>query len=879
MALQKGLRDSDHLTILLANLPANTSSDTYQKLANQLLNEQDLKAIAFYNGQNKLLVHAGTTSPDFTGGPLADGSDTDSFYHPDNLRFRSTAANVTDPNNATWALMEYDNNKLTLEKYRVIFINGLVFIIAIMLSMLFAVIANKQLNSALQKIRDGLKRIADGSFDEPIITRSTAAINQLANQLNNTAKLIQTNKLGAEQQIELATEDLTETLKTVEIQNIELDLARREAIDANKIKSQFLANTTHEIRTPLNGIIGFTNLLLKTTINRSQQDYLLTIKNSSEGLLAIINDILDLSRMEAGKLTLDPVETKLRQLVENTLDILAPSAYEKGLELALIIKPQTPETITADPLRLQQILTNLVSNAIKFTDQGDVGVTIELENRKESDLILKFTISDTGCGLTGQQQASLFNAFAQADTTSSRVHGGTGLGLTITKHLVEQMGGDIGLSSAPGEGSSFWFSIKTPGASRQGIEQTLCLEGLTIAAVEKNQLARKALVNLLTDGGAVVSGCGNLAELEHHRSQTDNSQDNFDAVVVALPAKPDTESIDAKQLGWISKLTNNPVIVLAPLGSPALTDQNVRQQTIMLAKPATRNRLYSTLVSLKEYNQDTLHNLANSDTETNSKPAILAVDDNPANLKLLAILLEDFGAEVHCAKSGSEALELCQQQAFDLIFMDIQMPGLDGIEVTQRIRASKSINTLTPIIALTAHALADEKHNLLMSGLNDHLSKPITEPLIGKMVNRWCNTNQQAPTTTETPVIPAGQPTSPIAKPVDIALCLQLANKRASLAEEMLTGLLNELDTNRGKINQHYRDKDYHRLQDSIHYLHGICCYTGVPNLRRATQSAESALKQQNWSELPAMLQKLDEELVNLQNWRDEHEVASLFAN
>src|SRR5690606_13867888 len=303
--------------------------------------------------------------------------------------------------------------------------------------------------------------------------------------------------------------------ETIEIQNIELDLARKEALEASRIKSEFLANMSHEIRTPLNGILGFTHLLQKSDLTPRQQDYLATIEKSADSLLGIINEILDFSKIEAGKLVLESVPFNLRDLIEDTLTILGPAAHAKQLELVSLVYRDTPLSLVGDPLRLKQVLTNLVSNAIKFTNEGTVVVRAMVEDERSDRAQLRISVQDTGIGLTDQDLRALFQAFSQADNSISRQPGGTGLGLVISKRLIEQMGGEIGVDSIPEEGSEFWVSLSLPKA-RDDAEDLprAALLGRRVGLLEQHPLARQALQHQLEACGLAVLSFDSLDQLQ-----------------------------------------------------------------------------------------------------------------------------------------------------------------------------------------------------------------------------------------------------------------------------------------------------------------------------------------------------------------------------
>ena len=423
--------------------------------AQRILEEDNVRSVAIYDTDGTLLTQAGPRMhalpqgsalipPDHIKRAVSRMTDTTlrvihpiypaSSYHP----------LARDRAEAGWLEVEIDRSNLVLEKYRSLLYTLIVMAMAIVLNAAIAVHFSSTIGRVVSRIKQALTEMAGGNLEARVEENAYGELRDLQVSLNRLAQSILEGQQELQQNVDQATEDLRETLETIEIQNIELDLARKEALEASRIKSEFLANMSHEIRTPLNGIIGFTNLLLKSDVSLTQRDYLDTIQKSSESLLAIINDILDFSKIEAGKLVLDQVPLNLQEVVEDVLTMLAPMAYEKHLEQVSLFYSDVPTGIIGDPLRLKQILTNLVNNAIKFTDHGEVVVRVMLDDMKDALATIKVTVSDTGIGLTKEQQRALFSAFRQADTTTARRFGGTGLGLVISKHLVEQMRGEIG---------------------------------------------------------------------------------------------------------------------------------------------------------------------------------------------------------------------------------------------------------------------------------------------------------------------------------------------------------------------------------------------------------------------------------------------------
>ncbi|MCK5880868.1 MAG: hypothetical protein KAG18_03270, partial [Sinobacterium sp.] len=448
-------------------------TDILQLWANSALEEKGLRSVSIVNESGQSLIHAGPQTllqPPYLGA-LHQSSlhDVSSFSMPlnptplisDTLNTLHTPKTITD-NKAPqhlWAIVEYNNDSYLLKRFESLFIQNSLLVIFFVIAGVIAWRLSQNLSKDMLKLNEGLKQLAKGknfSTQGKMLTRDMQG---LADSLSSASVAINHEFEDMRHNVELTTSDLKQTIETIEIQNIELSLAKQSATDASQIKSEFLANTSHEIRTPLNGVIGFTRLLSRTPLSQQQQDYVETIHQSSEGLLAIINDILDFSKIEAGKLSLDSTPFNLRQVFEDAIAIFGPQANEKGIEIALMIYQDVPSQLIGDPLRIKQILTNLISNAVKFTPSGTIAIRASLESETDNETQISVSISDSGIGMTADQLQLLFEAFTQANTSISRKFGGTGLGLSIVKNLITQMHGEITADSKPNEGTTFSFNI------------------------------------------------------------------------------------------------------------------------------------------------------------------------------------------------------------------------------------------------------------------------------------------------------------------------------------------------------------------------------------------------------------------------------------
>lgn len=879
--VERGKATTHQLATISREALEQQSSPIKQELVNATLEESGVRSVIIYDANGEALA---------TGGPkmipplkpelphldkqlsLRETANTMRFTRPvftDNL----SAENPNGQSQAHiigWIEVEYAYSGFTIKTYQTILISSVLVLLAVITTGALAVRVNHSATQSLGKLTQGIRQLRKGDLNTRIDIEEGGDIGGLARELNQLIEALQRNLEDMEVNVEQTTNDLRETMETIEIQNIELDLARREALEASRIKSEFLANTSHEIRTPLNGIMGFTNLLLNTDVTPRQRDYLSTIRESSENLLTIINDILDFSKIEAGKLVLEHISVNIRDLLEDVLNIMARNAHDKGLELSLIVHADVPELISGDPLRIKQILTNLVSNAIKFTEKGYVVVRVRHDGTTNGRASLTFSVSDSGIGLKPGQQRQLFKPFNQADSSTSREFGGTGLGLVICKRLIDQMNGDIGVEAESGKGATFWFtlhaSLPEQFADQEGYDQ---LEGKTFAVIEPNSTSAMAVGQLLESWQCIVNEYPNL---DQYRKLDSTSS----AAIVALEDEQLIEEDISKLARELFEKTALPtVFCYHPTHDQPSDLAEAGEYYVLLPKPLRRKRLYDALQML-EGDGSATELQAWSQGAGEHKPRVLAVDDNPANLKLLLIILDELGAEGVPADSGLEALRLSEKQVFDLIFMDIQMPEIDGVETTRRLRtATNNPNRNTPIIALTAHALAEEKRKLLDAGMNDHVAKPIDHALLKKALATWCMNFQPGKgQLSEANTGPANNPQKHL---VDLQLCLKRANEHSELAQEMLESLLNNLHESQQEIDKAFHQQDWESLLEAVHKLHGATCYTGVPELGSILRKLETAVKQQKQQDIRYLLPQLAQVIKELIRWQEEHDLAILF--
>jgi two-component system sensor histidine kinase BarA len=648
-------------------------------------------------------------------------------------------------------------------------------------------------------------------------------------------------------------------METIEEQNIELDMAHRSALRANAVKSEFLANMSHEIRTPLNGIIGFCRLLGRSKLETRQQEWLQHVHRACDNLLMLVNDVLDFSKLEANRLTLEEADIDMVTLVDEVIGLHAPEAQRKELQLIAMVYDDIPTPLRGDPLRLHQVLSNLLSNAIKFTHEGDVIVRVMLDSdvtvpHKKAQAVVRISVSDTGIGLSHEQQKQLFRAFSQAEPSHSREFGGSGLGLTICQQLVQRMGGEIGVESEPGEGSTFAFTLELLAPNAQAKPAELSLPTPTICLHEPHAPTRFVLTHLIERWGGKPRP---LSALETSQLLIIGATEKelYGPAMDTLQATIDTADCPVLVLANVASL-DTPRLIF-PAGGE------------IVAKPVTRATLAN---ALKRQLLETPHTALKAPPETLSTTHhihMLVVDDNTSNRELLKALLERDGMAVTTAESGQQALAQAQNapKPFDMVLMDIRMPGMDGVQTTQALRRLGGPWASCPVIAVTAHALNNERQKWLSEGLDDVLVKPIDEGQLHQLLQRFLGV------TIATPSAQAGAP-RPMHAPetlaiVDLTLGERLAGGSLTRAHTQLIALIDSLDASEAQIRHAVKAQDEATLLDAVHHLNGASRYCGAPELALLVETLETRLRTRGMAQAQTLVNDL---YASMQRLRDERQ-------
>ncbi|PSD39155.1 GacS-like sensor histidine kinase [Acinetobacter radioresistens] len=741
----------------------------------------------------------------------------------------------SDPANKAWLVIEMDNQPLEIARYRVMIVLSATGLLTLLLLLLCLNFYSRRWIAPMYEIRMQLQRLNVDTLDQHIIINSTGELRLLQRDIANVVKRLHFSFLELKEHTEQTEDDLRRTLDTLEVQNITYRQARDQAISANQAKSVFLANISHELRTPLNSIDGFIHLMLRQdNLSNEQNLYLQTIRKSSAHLLALINDVLDFSKIDAGKLELETAPFDLEEAIFDVMDMLSPLAAQKQIDMAFYYGDDVPQYIVGDVLRFKQILTNLISNAIKFTPDGEIIVRARMEQDGMEQCLLHFSVQDSGIGLSGTDRKKLFESFSQGDTSVTRQFGGTGLGLAISKQLVHLMQGQIGFEDnqerAPTEkGSTFWFTAMF-GVEDEHEQQHPNFEHIHVLSFLAHPATANVLRHYLENYQVKHTETQSILDLFSRLNQLKDQSENTWLIV--------DHSGDSEAL--LKEIRSRYSGHLAVYGYQMVLEPNIltEYRARPLYQPLSRTALIQLLSNQPVFEQDSLESFNGRGLH------ILAVDDHLPKLIVLEALLGELNVTTTKALSGQEALDILHHQIerkeklFDLIFMDIQMPVMSGIDTTRAIRSLESTlegEVHLPIIALTAHALADEKNKLLKVGMDDYVTKPIQIDQLIHILTQWTNNQFNQPPAIESGILlDALDP-----EVLDWQQSLQLAANKEDLAHDLLKILVDSFPAELAEMQQLIELEDFPQLEHVLHRLYGATRYVGTPKLQETSGSFE----------------------------------------
>lgn len=742
-----------------------------------------------------------------------------------------------------WVVVTMSEEKSIARQHDVL-VNSLIIIVGgLILSLLAALRMGQGVAGPLIKLTDVVKRLSTGELNARVDMDSSGELLTLQEGFNAMAESLSEVHDELQKRVDDATQELQATVNELEAKNNELEVARRQALEASKAKSDFLAKMSHEIRTPVNAVLGFSRLLQNSLQEGEGIEQIRIINQAASQLMCIIDDILSFSKLEMGNVTLENIPFDLYENVEDVTCMFAPTVHEKGLELALFIHSDVPRKLKGDPTRVSQVLSNLVNNAVKFTTTGSITVEVSLHETHDDQAAIQIEVVDTGIGISEADQASLFSPFTQADSTITRRFGGTGLGLSIVRRLAELMDGQVGMKSWSGLGSRFWITFKAE-VCRDDVEEQASFAGITALIYEKHPLGRRALCDSCLDRNMNIYETGEFESLFETLASS-QYMDEKSILLMGLSKEELAPAILLSHVGSVREYYNGPILLLVneenfKLPFPLMEDEKISA----IAKPARQRALYRKFCELLSKATDETYVAKFGEDELSQKlkgVRVLVADDNEFNLLLVSTLLRQRDVIVTEVSSGVEAVNIFDEDLYDLVLMDIHMPEMDGIEASKRIR-NKYQQKSVPIVAMTADVFADEENRLMKAGMDAVVLKPITQECLIDTVIRCLGGM----------VVTVGK------------VNRQYNDVFERVPAMLLPKLLEELPLHMQRAQQAWNDGSHDDVVHHVHKLNGLVGYFEIGELSTQVKSLEKILREQDYAQAKPLMDEMERKIGSL---------------